>query len=232
MPHTCYMHQDNNILTCKIPTPSCCSLNYNTYHLFVVVSAMLTCTWYALSPCDTARACLSDLPPSIPPSYSSAPLLPPPTGEAILNRVSPEYVVLTPPSALELAVRASGAFETLTWYYNGAGSGLFSLSNFGQVLNVDSTVVEDAGEYVAQLEGTYQLEVVFQVQPFSERNCFWHREGIDNFIPCCMCCMSQQPTLSMLHKCKTVEPCCVGTSWRDPQSTPLSVTVATLLVLH
>lgn len=113
-----------------------------------------------------------------PPSLHSSQLLlcptPPPTGEAILNRVSPEYVVLTPPSALELAVRASGAFETLTWYYNGAGSGLFSLSNFGQVLNVDSTVVEDAGEYVAQMQGTYQLEVVFQVQPFSERNCFWH----------------------------------------------------------
>lgn len=108
------------------------------------------------------------------PSLHSSQLLlcptPPSTGEAILKRVSPQYVVLTPPSALELAVKASGAFKTLTWHYNGAGSGLFHLSNFGQVLDVDGTVVEDAGEYVAQLQGTSQLEVVFQVQPFSERN--------------------------------------------------------------
>ena len=78
---------------------------------------------------------------------------------------------------------ASGAFETLTWYYNGAESDHFSLSNFGQVLNVDSAVVEDAGGYVARLQGTSQLEVMFQVQPFSEREVAL---GIDNFIHCCI----------------------------------------------
>lgn len=78
------------------------------------------------------------------------------------------YVQLTPPSPLVLEVVALGAYEALNWVYRGAGSASFSLSNFGQVLRVDSTTPENAGEYVASLQGANLPEVVFQLHQFSE----------------------------------------------------------------
>ena len=78
------------------------------------------------------------------------------------------YIQLTPPSPLVLEVTASGVYEALTWMHNDVGNASFSLSNFGQVLRVDRTVEEDAGEYTAALQGTVLPNVVFQVHPFSE----------------------------------------------------------------
>lgn len=121
-----------------------------------------------------------------------------PTGEASLSRVSPQYVVLNPPSALLLEVMASGAFEALSWHYYGTGGAQFSLSNFGRTLTVDSTVLEHAGQYVARLQGTSLLEVVFQVQPFSEMKCFVHADGIDDLAFTCI----RQQQLSTVHEMK------------------------------
>ena len=140
-------------------------------------------------PCSTAGACLTDLPPPIPLGYSSP--TPSPAGNATLSRVSPQYVELTPPSALVLEVTASGAFESLSWRYNGADSDHFSLSNFNEVLSLDSTVMEDAGEYVAVLNGTAPLEVMFQVHLFRELSALC-TDGI-LFIPGFICA-SQQPS--------------------------------------
>lgn len=155
-----------------------------------------------------------------PPSFHSSGLLLSPTlssaGEATLNRVSPQYVELTPPSALVLEVMASGAFETLSWWHNGADSGAgsgagiapFSLSNFNEVLSLDSTVMEHAGEYVAMLQGKTLLEVVFQVHPFREFKCFVHTAStlfLAGFI-----CVSQQPSLhsTQMYTClNNVDQC-------------------------
>ena len=132
---------------------------------------------------------MSDRPPA---SHSSGLLLsptPPPAGNATLSRVSPQYVELTPPSALVLEVTASGAFETLSWRYNGTGSASFSLSSFNEVLSLNRTVMEHAGEYVAELQGMAPLEVAFQVHPFSELSALCTDAIFPGFI-----CASHQPS--------------------------------------
>ena len=163
---------------------------------------------------------MSDRPPA---SHSSGLLLSPtpsPAGNATLSRVSPQYVELTPPSALVLEVTASGAFESLSWRYNGAGSAPFSLSNFNQVLSLNRTVMEHAGEYVAVLKGTALLEVVFQVHLFRELSALC-TDGI-LFIPGFICA-SQQLSLSstQMYTClNDVDQChyLLHTLWRDLRS--------------
>ena len=97
----------------------------------------------------------------------------------MLERISPQVIVLDPPEKLVLETRASGGYSQFEWQRNGnpfmVGSGRFPISleefpNFFEIYVRDNTTVNDLAEYnVDLLQGEPQVsEVEFTVTPYSE----------------------------------------------------------------
>ena len=100
------------------------------------------------------------------------------TGVNMLERISPQFIVLDPPEKLVLETRASGGYAQFEWQRNGnpfmVASGPFPISleefpNFFETYVRDNTTVNDLAEYnVDLLMGTQAPEVDFTVTPYSE----------------------------------------------------------------
>ena len=101
------------------------------------------------------------------------------TGVNVLERISPQFIVLDPPERLVLETRASGGYREFEWDRNGnpfmVGSGGFPVSladfsNFFEIFVRDTTTVNDLGVYEAELIGGEPQvpEVDFTVTPYSE----------------------------------------------------------------
>ena len=108
------------------------------------------------------------------------------TGDNVLERISPQVIVLDPPEKLVIETRASGGYSQLEWNRNGnpfriaenTGSlspfivTLQEFSNFFEIFVREPTTTDDLGVYEMELVvGTGQTqapEVDFTVTPYSE----------------------------------------------------------------
>ena len=99
----------------------------------------------------------------------------------MLERISPQVIVLDPPEKLVLETRASGGYRQLDWMKNG---NVFTLSpgqpftvtlqefpNFFEIFVREPTTINDLGVYVVDLvlnNGPQVPEVDFIVTPHSK----------------------------------------------------------------
>ena len=101
------------------------------------------------------------------------------TGDNVLERISPQVIVLDPPEKLIIETRASGGYSQFEWMRNGnpfqVASGPFPISleefpNFFEIFVRDNTTVNDLAEYNVDLLGgqTQAPEVDFTITPYSE----------------------------------------------------------------
>ena len=103
------------------------------------------------------------------------------TGDNVLERISPQVIVLSPPEKLVLETRASGGYSQFEWTRNGnpfmLGSGRFPISleefpNFFEIFVRDNTTVNDLGVYEVEFilaPGQTQIpEIEFAVTPYSK----------------------------------------------------------------
>ena len=99
----------------------------------------------------------------------------------MLERISPQVIVLDPPEKLVIETRASGAYRQIDWQRNGnpftlARGQPFSVllqefSNFFDVFFRDNTTVNDLGIYTVDLvlnTGSQVPDLDFVVTPYSK----------------------------------------------------------------
>ena len=94
----------------------------------------------------------------------------------MLERVSPQVIVLDPPEKLVIETRASGGYGQFDYVRNGYpfGSSSFlvtlqEFSNFFEIFVREPTTADDLGVYEVDLVGGIQVpEVQFTVTPYSE----------------------------------------------------------------
>ena len=102
-------------------------------------------------------------------------------GDATLERVSPQVIVLDPPEKLVLGTRSSGGYQQFDWNKNG---NVFTLaqgqpftvtlqefSNFFEIFVRDNTTANDLGVYEVELVISIGLQVPavdFSVTPYSK----------------------------------------------------------------
>ena len=103
------------------------------------------------------------------------------TGDAMLERVSPQIIVLDPPEKLVIETRASGGYQQFDWQRNG---NVFTLTqgqpftvalqefpNFFEIFVRESTTANDLGVYEVELVlnvGVPVPEVDFAVTRYSK----------------------------------------------------------------
>ena len=104
------------------------------------------------------------------------------TGDNVLERVSPQIIVLDPPEKLVIETRASGGYQWLEWDRNGNGFTIIpgqpftvtlqELPNFFEIFVREPTTTNDLGVYEAELVvdigQTQAAEIDFAVTPYSE----------------------------------------------------------------
>ena len=99
----------------------------------------------------------------------------------MLERVSPQVIVLDPPEKLVIETRASGGYRQIEWIKNGnpftLGPGqpftitLQEFPNFFEIFVRDSTTLNDLGLYEVELvlnTGPQPPEIDFTVTPYSK----------------------------------------------------------------
>ena len=97
----------------------------------------------------------------------------------MLERISPQFIVLEPSEKLVLETRASGGYRQFDWTRNGndfmVAAGAFPISlqefpNFFEIFVRDNTTANDLGVYEADIVGgePQAPEVDFTVTPYSE----------------------------------------------------------------
>ena len=98
----------------------------------------------------------------------------------MLERVSPQFIVLDPPEKLVLETRASGGYQQFDWVRNGSpfrtDSGPFLVTlqefpNFFETFVREPTTANDLGVYEVELTlntGPQPPELQFFVPPYSE----------------------------------------------------------------
>ena len=116
------------------------------------------------------------------------------TGDALLERISPQVIVLDPPEKLVIETRASGGYRQFDWVKNGnaftlAQGQLFTVmlqefSNFFEIFVREPTSTNDLGVYevdLHQITGPQVPEVEFAVISYSKYILLsYHR--VSNFI--------------------------------------------------
>ena len=98
----------------------------------------------------------------------------------MLERVSHQVIVLSPPEKLVLETRASGGYSQFEWTRNGnpfmLRSGGFPItlqefSNFFEIFVREPTTADDLGVYEVEIgvgTGSQVPEILFAVTPYSE----------------------------------------------------------------
>ena len=120
----------------------------------------------------------------------------------MLERISPQVIVLDPPEKLVLETRASGGYRQFDWTKNGHPITLtqgqpFTVTlqefpNFFEIFVREPTTADDLGVYEADLvltTGSQAPEVDFVVTPYSKHNLELINAVVSNlsvFISCCL----------------------------------------------
>ena len=96
----------------------------------------------------------------------------------MLERISPQVIVLNPTEKLVIETRASGAYQQIDWQRNRNPFTLtqgqpFSVllqefPNFFDIFVRDNTTVSDLGLYTVDLPGSQVQELIFAVTPYSK----------------------------------------------------------------
>ena len=103
------------------------------------------------------------------------------TGDVMLERISPQIIVLDPPEKLVIEARASGGYGMFDWSRN---QNPFTLTqgepftvtlqefvNFFEIFVREPTTTNDLGEYDVDLPGGQVSEIGFIVTPYSKYRC-------------------------------------------------------------
>ena len=130
----------------------------------------------------------------------------------MLERVSPQVIVLDPPEKLVIETRASGTYQMFDWQRNGNAFRTISnqgpspfivtlqeFSNFFEIFVRDNTTANDLGVYEVDLilnTGPQVQEVDFAVTPYSKFTC---RFMIAQFAICDLLLIYELLIDSILH---------------------------------